>query len=256
MTDLTPFVLVHGAWHDGSAWKRVVPLLEAEGHRVFAPDLTGHGSRAELLGPDVGLETHVQDVLDVILREDLHDVVLVGHSYAGLVISTVANEVPERIARLVYLDAMVPNDGETALDVMPVTQFLIDAAAASDEPWRIPPMPEQPAPLGLFGVTDPDDVAWVRSMLGDESVLCYRQPARLDNPALQTVERVYIQCVDNVPEGITRRPIPAQPNGDPARVFELHSGHDAMVIAPRELEDVLLRVAGFPGVAVAPREAH
>ncbi|BDZ49379.1 esterase [Frondihabitans sucicola] len=239
-TSPSPFVLVHGAWHDSSAWKRVVPLLEASGHRVFTPDLTGHGAKSALLGPEVGLETHVGDVLDVILAEDLTDVVLVGHSYAGMVVSTVANEVPERIANLVYLDAMVPDDGETAADVLPVTSLMIEAASASDEPWRIPPLPESPAPAGLFGVTDPEDLAWLRTTLGDESVLCYQQPARLDNPALEGVARSYIQCVDNVPAGIVRRPVPAQPNGDPAVVHELRSGHDCMITVPNELVGILL----------------
>src|SRR6187549_2667385 len=98
------YLLVHGAWHSGQVWDRVVPSLWAAGHRVFAPSLTGHGSRAHLLGPEVGLDTHVDDVVGLILEEDLTDVVLVGHSYAGLVISSTANRVPDRIAHLVYLD--------------------------------------------------------------------------------------------------------------------------------------------------------
>ncbi|GAA5113640.1 alpha/beta fold hydrolase [Pseudonocardia adelaidensis] len=243
-TSHTPYVLVHGAWHDGRAWHRVAPLLAARGHRVFAPSLTGHGDKAHLLGPEVGMTTHVDDVVGLILDEDLHDVVLVGHSYAGMVISTTANRIPERLAGLVYVDAVVPAHGETAVDVMPVTQLMIDRAAGGDEPWRIPPMPELPAPRGLFGVTDPADVAWLRSTLGDEAVRCFTQPAETDNPAQGAIPRTYILCVGDEPEGITRRPVPAtRPDGEPTRIHELHSGHDCMITRPAELAELLLESA-------------
>lgn len=237
----TTYVLVHGAWHDSRAWDRVVPLIEAAGHRVFAPDLTGHGSKADRLGPDVGLDTHVGDVVDLIRAGGLTDVVLVGHSYAGMVITGVANEIPEHIARLVYVDGMVPEDGESAVDVMPVTQYMIDAAAGSDEPWRIPPLPELPAPIGLFGVTDPDDIAWLRTTLGDDSVLCFQQAVQLDHPALPGIPRAHVHCVGSEPEGFSRRPVPTtQPDGTPARVHELRSGHDCMITVPDELTGLLL----------------
>ncbi|MEW2572066.1 alpha/beta hydrolase [Streptomyces sp. NPDC047070] len=237
----TTYVLVHGAWHDGRSWNRVAPLLTAEGHRVFAPSLTGHGDKADLLGPEVGLTTHTDDVIGLILEHDLNDVVLVGHSYAGMVISNVANRVPERISRLVYLDAMVPTHGENAIDVMPLTQALIDGAAGSAQPWRIPPLPELAAPLGLFGVTDPDDISWLKSTLTDESVLCFQQPAELDDPAQASIPRAHILCVGNEPEGVARRPVPKfQPNGEPSRVHTLDTGHDAMITKPAELCALLL----------------
>ncbi|MEU1702485.1 alpha/beta fold hydrolase [Streptomyces pseudogriseolus] len=242
---MSTYLLVHGAWHDGRCWDRTAPLLEAAGHRVFRPSLTGYGDTAHLLGPEVGLDTHVEDVVRLIKDEDLTDVILVGHSYAGLVISSAANEVPERVAHLVYLDAMVPEHGETAVDAQPATQRLIDAAASSDTPWRIPPLPELPPPLGLFGVTDPADAAWLRGMLSDHPVLCLRQPVRLDNPALRQVPRTHVHCVGATPEGIVRRPVSAvQPNGTPARVRELPTGHDCMITMPAELSELLLDLAG------------
>jgi pimeloyl-ACP methyl ester carboxylesterase len=244
---MATFLLVHGAWHSGRCWERVVPLLESAGHRVLAPTLTGYGDKAHLLGPDVGLDTHVDDVVGLIGEEDLTGVVLVGHSYAGLVISSVANQVPERIAHLVYLDAMVPEDGENAVDVQPVSQFLIDLAAKSESPWRVPPLPEQPPPLGLFGVTDPADVAWLRAMLSDQPVRCLQQPVRLDNPAAQTIARTHIHCVGATPEGITRRAVPPiQPNGSPAQIWELPTGHDCMVTMPVELSELLIRAGSQP----------
>jgi pimeloyl-ACP methyl ester carboxylesterase len=240
MSTPNTFVLVHGAWHDGQCWHRVAALLTARGHRVLTPSLTGHGDKAHLLGPEVGLTTHVDDIVGLILDQDLRDVVLVGHSYAGLIISSVANRVPERLARLVYVDAMVPTHGENAIDVMPFTQRLIDDAAS----WRIPPLPELPAPHGLFGVTDPDDLAWLKSTLTDESVLCFQQPVEMDSPAQAALPRVHILCVGSEPAGLPRRPIPkTQPNGEPSRVHELESGHDCMLTKPVELAELLLAKA-------------
>ncbi|MCO5984985.1 alpha/beta hydrolase [Actinoallomurus spadix] len=239
---MATYVLVHGAWHSGRCWERVVPFLTPAGHRVLTPSLTGHGDKAHLLGPEVGLDTHADDIVRLITEEELTEVILVGHSYAGLVISSAANQVPDRIAHLVYLDAMVPEDGESAADVMPVTQVLIDRAARSGGGWRVPP-PEPPPSSGLFGVTDPADVAWLRTMLSDQSVRCLRQPVRLDNPAVNLIPRTHIHCVADVPEGYERRPVPAvQPNGSPAQVWELPTGHDCMVTMPAELASLLLEL--------------
>ncbi|MFD7155107.1 alpha/beta fold hydrolase [Kribbella sp. NPDC059898] len=233
---MTTFLLVHGAWHNGQSWNRVAPLLESAGHRVLAPSLTGYGDKSHLLSPEVGLGTHLDDVAGLIEGERLDDVVLVGHSYAGMVISGVADRVPERIAQLVFLDAMVPEDGESAVDVLPVTKQLIDVAV---DGWRVPPMPEQPPPLGLFGVTDPDDVAWLRSTLSDHPVRCLQEPVSLGNPAARTIPRTHIHCVEARPAGITRRPVPA---GE--RVRELPTGHDCMITMPAELTGLLLEAAG------------
>ncbi|MER6139818.1 alpha/beta hydrolase family protein [Streptomyces sparsogenes] len=240
---MTTYLLVHGSWHSGRAWDRVVPLLTAAGHRALAPSLTGYGDKAHLLGPEVGLDTHVEDVVRLITEEDLTDVVLVGHSYAGLVISSAANQVPDRIAHLVYLDAMVPEHGETAADVLPVAQKVIDRTLASESGWRVPPPPEMPPPAGLFGVTDPEDVAWLRTMLSDQPVRCLQQPVRLDNPAVNGIPRTHIHCTDVHLDGFVRRPVPAtQPNGSPSQVWELATGHDCMITTPVELTDLLLKL--------------
>jgi len=240
---MSTYLLVHGAWHSGQCWERVVPLLASAGHRVLTPSLTGYGEKAHLLGPEVGLDTHVDDIVGLITEEDLTEVVLVGHSYAGLVISSAANQVPDRIAHLVYLDAMVPADGESAADVMPVTKSVIDLAVKSASGWRVPPLPELPPPAGLFGVTDPADVAWLRTMLSDQPVRCLQQPVRLDNPAVNTIPRTHIHCTVGKPEGIDQRPVPAvQPNGTPAQVWELETGHDCMITMPAELTELLLKL--------------
>jgi pimeloyl-ACP methyl ester carboxylesterase len=239
---MSTYLLVHGAWHSGRCWDRVVPLLEAAGHRVSAPSLTGCGDKAHLLGPEVGLDTHVADVVSLIEEEDLTEVVLVGHSYAGLVVSSVADTVPERIAHLVYLDAMVPEDGETAVDVMSVNRYAVDAAHSSADGWRVPPLPEQPAPYGLFGVTDPADVAWLRTMLTDLPVRCLEQPVHLADPAARAIPRTHIHSTVT-PPAIVRRPVPpGQPNGDPSEVWELPTGHDSMITMPAELTGLLLKI--------------
>jgi pimeloyl-ACP methyl ester carboxylesterase len=225
---MTTYVLVHGAWHSGEVWDRVTPLLTAAGHRVFAPTLTGHGDTRHLLGPQTGLDTYVGDVVTLLREGDLGDVVLVGHSFAGMIISGVVNAVPERIAHLVYLDAMVPVDGETAVDVMPEIAHLLDAAEASGT-WRVPPFP-----LEFLGVTAPADVAWVSGMLSDEPVRCYRQPVRMDDPAGRAVPRTHIHCVGDSPD-VTRRPVDGE-------VWTLESGHDCMVTVPDALAELLLKL--------------
>lgn len=240
---MSAFLLVHGAWHSGQCWERVTPLLESAGHRVRAPSLTGYGDKAHLLGPEVGLDTHVDDIAGLIRDEDLAEVVLVGHSYAGLIVFSAANQLPERVAHLVYLDAMVPEDGETAAEAHPATRQLVDLALRSESGWRVPPPPEQSPPRGLFGVTDPSDVAWLRSTLSDQPVRCFRQPARLDNPAVNAIPRTHIHCVGTTTAGMTKRPVRRmQPNGSPARVWELPTGHDCMITMPAELTELLLRV--------------
>ena len=109
---MATFVLVHGAWFGGWCWQKVIPLLEAAGHEVYAPTLTGLAERASELSPEVGLDTHIQDIVGLLEEKNLHGVMLVGHSYGGMVITGVVDQVPERIAHVVYLDTFVPRDGE------------------------------------------------------------------------------------------------------------------------------------------------
>jgi pimeloyl-ACP methyl ester carboxylesterase len=237
---MATYVLVHGAWHSGRVWERVAPLLTAAGHRVLAPSLTGYGDRVDLLGAEVGIETHTDDVAGLIVAGEFTDVILLGHSYAGLVISSVASRIPERVGHLVYLDAMVPVDGENAVDIMPISQGLVDAALSSESGWRIPPLPQMPPPFGLFGVTEPADVEWLQAMLSDQPVQCLLQRVRLDHAALATIPRTHIHCTV-VPEGFDRRPVPPrQPNGSPSVVWELPTGHDCMLTMPGELAELLL----------------
>ena len=107
---MTTFVLIHGAWHGGWCWKKVSPILREAGHETYSPTLTGLGERSHLLSRDIDLNCHIQDVVNVLEYKGLKDVVLVGHSYAGMVITGVADRCPERLAQLVYLDAFAPQN--------------------------------------------------------------------------------------------------------------------------------------------------
>ena len=117
---MATFLLVHGAWHGGWCWQKVIPFLEAAGHEVYAPTLTGLAERASELSPDVGLDTHIQDIVGLLEEKNLHGVTLVGHSYGGMVITGVVDQVPERIAHLVYLDTFVSRDGESMANISPI----------------------------------------------------------------------------------------------------------------------------------------
>jgi len=235
---LHTYVLVHGAWHSGECWERLIPLLAEDGHEVLSPSLTGHGETKDLMSPEVGLDTYVADIVQLFLDRDLSDVVLVGHSFAGMIISLVADRLPDRVAHLVYLDAMDPIDGQAGVDIVPAAQGLIDEAAASAVPWRIPPLPPQ-----FFGVVEQADVAWLSSILTDESAYIFQQPAKLDNPTSAAIPVSYIRCVGPKPASSARQPRSAvRPNGRPAELWELESGHDCMVTAPARLADILLKI--------------
>ena len=119
---MTTFVLVHGAWHGGWCYKRVARLLRQAGHDVYTPTLTGLGERAHLMNRTIDLDTHVQDVVGVIRCEELSDVVLCGHSYGGMVIAGVAEQIAAKIRSLVYLDAFVPENGKSLFDYLPAEQ--------------------------------------------------------------------------------------------------------------------------------------
>jgi pimeloyl-ACP methyl ester carboxylesterase len=152
-------VIVHGAWGGSWAWRKVDALLREKGFDVYRPQLTGLGERVHLSRPDIGLSTHIDDVVNTILFEDLHDIILVGHSYGGMVITGVADRVPDRIRRLVYLDAFVPNDGESAISLvgshgdwlknMIKGDYIVPAWVKPDQP----PPKDVPQPLKTFTET-------------------------------------------------------------------------------------------------------
>lgn len=243
---MTTFVLVHGAWHGGWCWQKVTPLLEAAGHEVYAPTLTGLAERASSLTPDVGLAIHVQDIVGLLQERDLHGAVLVGHSYAAMVITGAAGQVPERIAHLVYLDTFVPRDGESMADVAPITiRFFRRQAKARGDGWRVDP-PRNDS----FGVTAEPDRGWVLSKVTPQSLKTFEESLHLKTPTVVSEKpRTHISCTGGglffsfmrhvLPDA--RRALP--PKGAGWRLRKLRTGHDAMITMPRELTDLLLEVA-------------
>ena len=246
---MATFVLVHGSMHGGWCWRRVAPLLRAAGHEVYTPTLTGLGERAHLARPDIDLDTHITDIVNTLVYEELDAVVLVGHSYAGAVITGVADRVPARLAHLIYFDAVTPTDGQALLDLFPPEGSAARRAQveAEGEGWRMLP----PADPSAWGVTAAEDAAWVRAKVVPQPFKTFTQPIRLSNPAALTVPKTLIACVAAPPTAWRDAAI-KRAHAEPGwRYHELPTGHDAMVTMPRETADLFLEVAALPEVVAA-----
>lgn len=229
------YVLVHGAWHGAWCWRRVLPGLWAAGHRAFAVSLTGVGERAHLLRPDINLQTHADDVCAVIEAEELQRAVLVGHSYGGMVITAVADRLADRLSHLVYLDAVVPEPGESwSSGHTPETQAARRAAISAT--GTLPPA--DPAAFGLQG----EDAAWVARRQTPQPGGVYDDPLHFDAQRINRLPRTFIDCTSPALSTIDvmRRRVRAAPGW---RVVEIATGHDPMVSAPDELLAALLAVA-------------
>ncbi|TQN43799.1 alpha/beta hydrolase family protein [Blastococcus colisei] len=234
---MSTFVLVHGAWHGGWCWDRVAPRLRDAGHAVHAPTLTGLSERAHLLSPLVGLETHVEDVVRLLDVLGLDDVVLVGHSYAGQIVTAVADRRPQAVAQRVYLDAFVGSDGEAARDLLPETveHHWAESAAEQGFGWLV-----AVRKLSVLGVTEQADVDWLIPKLTAHPWKTYTDRLRLTG-AVDDVPAAFVECTDWM------RVFAAQADRARAKgwpVHELRTGHEAMVTAPEELAAVLLELAG------------
>jgi pimeloyl-ACP methyl ester carboxylesterase len=232
---MATFMLVHGSFHGGWCWQKVARLLRQAGHEVYTPTLTGLGERSHLATPQTGLETHIQDILQVFEYEDLNNVVLVGHSYSGLVNSSVAEHIPQRLSRLIYLDAFIPHDGQSAFDLMPgMEEQWAQLAATDGDGWLVPPMP----PVAL-GITNRADAAWVQSRLTPMPLLTHQQRVHLNSSQARQIRRTYILCIQFGFQATGRE---AQSLG--WDYFELDTGHDAMITMPEELAQTLIKASG------------
>ena len=232
------FVLVHGAWHGSWCWKRVRKALQAHGHEVFTPTLTGVGERSHLLAPQVNLDTHIDDVVNLIQWEELSDVVLCGHSYGCCVISGVTDRIPDRIRELVYLDAFVLEDGESAHDTLPSLQrdMQLEITRQHGEGWRVPPIPAE-----VFGVNTAD-IEWVNRQCTMQSLATFQQAIKLKRTAEATIPTTFILA-----NGWKDSPFPLFYERAKARGWKTLSvpcGHDVMLDRPEELTRALLGVAG------------
>jgi len=232
---MTTFVLLHGAWHGGWCWSRVASRLRENSHQVFSPTFTGVSDRAHLLSPAVDLSTHVDDVVRLIDAEGLTDVVLVGHSYAGMVVSGVAESRPELLRARVHLDAFVPADGEAAIDLLPesVAGHYHESVAGPGFGWLIPPRS-----LQVLGVTDDDDLAWLTPRLTPHPWATYAQPIALSD-ASDAVPGVFVECTDWMRVFSTQAERARQRGW---ASHEIATGHEAMVTAPDDLAALLQSV--------------
>jgi len=221
------FLVCHGAWSGGWSWKKMHPLMQAAGHRLVTPTYTGLGERVHLASTAVGLETHIQDVLNVIQYDDLCDVVLIGHSYGGMVATGVADRSRERIAQLIYLDAFVPRDGQSLFDLNEPDVDAMRAAAKAGEGWRVPPNPTPPD-------TSAADLDWLTPRRVNMPIKCFEARLKLQHGET-TLPRSYIYAT---------RIAPADPfgqfarraRGEPGwRYFEIDASHTPNVTAPEAL---------------------
>ena len=238
---MSTYLLIHGAWHGGWCWSRVAKLLRAQGHEVHTPTLAGMGEHTHLASKQITLDTHIEDVVNYIEAWEMKDIVLVGHSYGCPIITGAADRLDGTgsIGRVIYLDGSVPKDGDGWFSSNKPEQVAARHQAAVDAGGLVIP----PPPAAVFGLTDPDDVAWVARRLRPHPYGCYLSTMRLPNLAagrgINVLPRTYIDCI---------KPFYSDFNGtkqrvkaDPAwRYVELATGHDAMVSAPKDLANLLM----------------
>ncbi len=236
---MATFVLVHGAWHGSWCWKRVRPALQAAGHNVFTPTLTGVADRSHLLSPDVNLDTHIADVVNLMRWEELSDVVLCGHSYGGCVVSGVADRIPDRIGALVYLDAFVLEDGESLYQILPPADqnAQADGALRQGEGWKVPPVPAE-----AFQV-NAQDSAWVNRQCTPQPIGTFRQPLKLTGGLGKITNITFIRAT-GYQGPFTTFYERAKAKG--WKTLTMDCGHDVMLDRPAELTQALIAAAGQP----------
>lgn len=233
------FVLVHGAYHGGWCWERVADVLRSRGHRVTAPTQTGLGERSHLLSEAVSLSVFIDDIVNHLLWENLSEVVLVGHSFGGVVITGVADTAPERLTRLIYLDAVLLENDEAPFDLLPedIGAARVEAAYATSGGLAFPAPPAE-----SFGLSDPADVAFVERRLTPHPLATYRDTLRLHHAFGNGLPIEYVMCTDPAYALAAILHGRARDGGWP--VTELATGHDAMVAAPAATADLLEALSG------------
>jgi len=227
------FVLVHGAFHGGWCYRRVADILRAQGHRVYPPTLTGLGERSHLAGFAINCSKHIQDVINVIQWERLHDVILCGHSYGGFVIAGVADALPQSISALAYLDCALPENGKSVFDLYPEIQAPFLAATREYGGFLMKPLAAK-----AFNVNAADQ-EMVDALLTPHPLASFCEPLKLTGAYMRIAQKVYVQAKN--PGGAL--PVPVRVGEDPGwHVFEIPSGHDVMIDAPAALADVFLSI--------------
>jgi pimeloyl-ACP methyl ester carboxylesterase len=232
---MATFLVAHGAWSAGWAWKKMRPLLRARGHDIHTPTHTGLGERAHLASPGVDLETHIADILGVLEFEDLSNVMLIGHSYGGMVATGVADRARKRIAKLIYLDAHAPGDGESLFDLNPDRRAaMVEAAQKSGDGWKMPANPMPPD-------TSEADQAWAMPRRMPQPLKTFEQKLRLQHGAL-TLPRHYIYCQRCRPDDGFRK-FYERAKREGWGHDEIDASHNPHITAPEALAALLDRIA-------------
>jgi len=232
---MATFVVAHGAWSAGWAWKKMRPLMRAAGHELWTPTYTGLGERAHLCHADVSLDTHIQDIVAVLEAEDLTGVHLIGHSYGGMVATGVADRARERIAQLIYLDAFAPVSGQAVFDLVPpdVAAKMRAGAQASASGYGIPsnPMPSD---------TSPEDQAWAGPRRLPQPVKAFSTKLTLSTEP--SAPRTYIYA-KKAGIGDTFRRFLERAKREGWRAYEIESSHNPHITNPHGLLAILNEIA-------------
>jgi len=237
---MATYVLVHGGGHGGWCYQPVRQLLRAAGHDVYTPTLTGLGERSHLMRPGIDLDTHITDVVNVLQYHDLRDVILVGHSYGGMVITGVADRAADRVGRIVYLDAANPVNNQSLVDVSgPVIEAVRPYGRVVDGVELV--LFPDPEIVKLYGVTDPDDIAWMTERLTPHPWACFEQKLRLTNEdALWKIPQFHIVCTSTLATRGRALMDKARAEG---RLWDIDTGHDLMITEPKFVADTLQEIA-------------
>jgi pimeloyl-ACP methyl ester carboxylesterase len=241
------YVLVGGGWLGGWCWQPVARRLRDNGHEAYPVTLTGLGERQHLASPEVDLETHITDVVNLVEFEDLHDIVLLGHSYGGHVVTGAADRIPGRISQLVYLDTGPLPDGTALIEAFPpdARTYIERQVEELGDGWRFPmPAPEELANMGSLEGLDDDHLRLLRSRATPQPFGTYTQPLRLENPTREELPKLGILCslsLDQVQEMIASDdPVFRELAGHTWRLVELPTGHWPMFSRPEDLAGLLL----------------
>jgi pimeloyl-ACP methyl ester carboxylesterase len=235
---MATFVLVHGGGHGGWCYQGVARIMRAQGQEVYTPTMTGLGEREHLLSTAIDLDMHITDIVKVLQFEDLRDVILVGHSYGGMVITGVADSVADRIGHIVYLDAANPENGQSLADLAGeiITMTRDDGRMVNGIELVLYPGTD---PMNYFGVTDPEQLAWMKPKLTPHPWKCFEQKLVLNNEAaLRKIPQTHIICSMTIPF----RDIESLKAQSEGRVWDIDTGHDLMISEPQAVADLLLRL--------------
>ena len=232
---MATYVLVHGAWHGAWCWRRVARLLTRAGHEVFAPTLTGLCERSHLLTPTIDVGTHILDVVNAMKWQELQDVVLVGHSYGGMVISGVAEQMERSIASFIMLDAFMPEDGQAVLDVYPPAMREPVLTALRSGATTMPPRAAE-----YFKVNEKDR-AWVDAQCTPQPIQCFLQKLALTGARERIAGKTYIRAA-GYPNPYFDAGL-ASARAKHWRTYEVPCGHDVMLDMPERLAEILVEVA-------------